>query len=515
MALKTRRSHAPRKFRIVYATAEAFPFVKVGGLADVAGALPKALAGLGHDVYVVLPKYAQIDEHKFGLTEPLFSQAVPMAKQFQEAHFYQSSALKNVQVLFVANDTYFGREHVYGYDDDDARFLFFSKSVVKALPKLRWPVDIVHCNDWHTAMIPSYLLSAASQGCSTQPASVFTIHNLAYQGPFTQRTLALLGTGSQDLSLNLTARGILVADMINTVSAGYAREIMTPEYGVNMDAFLRARSDRLCGILNGVDYEEFDPGSDPYITTRYSEHTLEKRRENKLALQRRSGFPCELQLPLVGMVCRLDDQKGLPLIIEALRDMMACNVQFVAMGVGNVKYERLLKQGMTAYPQHFAYHATPDEGLARAIYAGCDLLLCPSSFEPCGLGPLIGLRYGAISVVRRTGGLAETIPDYTANPQKGLGFTFEEKNPEALLVAIRKALMVYRNEAEWQTLIKRAMKADYSWDKPAKAYETLYHNALNWHARDWRTDVRAPSPVPAYSDSRLYEYYVSRLSHDD
>jgi len=500
MSIKAPSTGRPRNLSILYAAAEAFPFVKVGGLADVAGALPKALAHLGHKVRLILPKYSQIDQHAFGLTGPLCSVGVPMAGEIEEAHIYRSDYLEKVEVFFIESEKYFGRENVYGYPDDDERFIFFSKSVLKVAQKMGWRPHIVHCNDWHTAIIPSYLRLSASEALFTQPASVLTIHNLAYQGPFSQRTLEVLGVGPQELSLNLMARGILSADVVNTVSPGYALEIRTPEYGMNLDSLLRTRGDRLCGILNGVDYEEFNPATDPHIPTQYDENTSPERIHNKRALESRSSLPRDGQGPLLGMVSRLDDQKGLELVGGMISELVALNARLVVMGVGDGKYERLLKQGAAAYPQHLAYHPTADEGLARCIYAGCDFLLYPSNFEPCGLGPLIALRYGAIPIVRRTGGLADSIPDYSDEPERGLGFSFVEKKPSALLAAVGRALAVYRNGTEWSELIKRAMRVDYSWSKSVKEYERLYSRALAEEAKgrilDKRSLIEVRHPVP-------------------
>ncbi|WP_166173595.1 glycogen/starch synthase [Rubrobacter tropicus] len=475
------------RLRIVFAIAEAYPFIKVGGLADVGASLPKALARSGHDVKLVLPGYSCV-----GAGVPLLSFGVPMGTGTERATFAHHGRHRGVDVYSVGGEGYFDREAVYGgYEDDDvAPFIFFSRAVVEFVARSGWRPDVLHCNDWHAGLVPQYLRHGRHGAAFGRTRTVFTIHNLAYQGHFGPETQALVGMDGEG---SMLARGIAYADVVNTVSRRYLEEILTVRHGMGMDGLLRARSGDVHGILNGVDYEDFDPRTDPRIAARYDESSLERKRICKAELQRKSGLRVATDLPLLGMVARLVDQKGLDLLCAAVDEVAALGAQLVVMGRGDEHYERALEEAATRLPGAVAYHATPDEALARQVYAGSDLFLAPSAFEPCGLGPLIALRYGTVPVVRRTGGLAETIPDYDRRPSDGLGFNFARRSPRYLVKTVGRALQAYGRRVEWLDLQKRCMTANFSWERAVGEYERLYARALSGS----RASVPAAEAAPA------------------
>jgi starch synthase len=465
-----------KPLRILFAIAEAYPFIKVGGLADVGASLPKALARLGHDVRLMLPGYSCA-----GAGRPIVSLAIPMGPETERAHVNHHGVHGGVSVYAVGNESYFDREAAYGgYEDDDvAPFVLFSKAVVAFAARSGWTPDVIHCNDWHLGLVPQYVRFGPDRAALGRTRTVFTIHNVAYQGHFGPETEALAGL--EDGEGSMLARGIAFADAVNTVSRSYLEEILTVEHGMGMDGLLRSRKGELYGILNGVDYEEFDPETDPFIAARYDGSFVEGKRRNKAVLQKMSGLEPNLDAPLLGMVARLVDQKGVDLLCRDLDDMVALDAQLVIMGRGDEHYERALEEAASRHAGAVAYHATSEEALARQVYAGSDFFLAPSTFEPCGLGPLIALRYGSIPVARRTGGLADTIRDHTRHPEFGLGFTFARRSPGSLLKAVSRALETYRRKSEWQALQRRSMGTSFSWEDAGREYERLYARALAGH----------------------------------
>jgi starch synthase len=386
-----------------------------------------------------------------------------------------------VKVYLVDSDDFRNSIEVYG-KDELKRFLLFCRAVLDMLPELDWQPEIVHCHDWHTALIPWWLKKN-----DYNYASVFTIHNLAYQGFFDGKFLIdaelekdwqSRPDGAPDSPFNFMSRGILWADLVTTVSETYAREILTPEYGAGLDYLLRYRQDRLFGIVNGLDYDEYNPATDPFIPAKYDASTLNKRLANKLALQKRAGFAEDVEVPLIGMVSRLDEQKGLD-ILTASFDSLFQNLeaQVIILGRGREEYHNLLRQAASKYPKQLAVFIDFDDALARLIYAGCDMFLMPSRFEPCGLGQLIAMRYGAIPIVRHTGGLVDTVQDLTQDLSKGSGFVFRDYDSEDMLATIQRAVNSYGKKA-WQNVMQRIMSLDFSWKASARKYETLYHKAL-------------------------------------
>jgi len=480
-----------KPLKILLLSSEAVPFAKVGGLADVAGSLPKALRQLGHDARLALPEYGLINEAQFGLTKVLDSLPVPAGSNHELASIFKST-VEGMPAYLVGNDKYFGREEVYGYDDDGERFVFFCRAIMEMLKKLDWRPDVIHCNDWHTGIIPNWLKTIYKNDPSfAHTATAFTIHNLAYQGIFGPELLEFAGLADygliphptdDDLSrvVVLMARGILFADVINAVSEKYAQEILTPEYGERLHPILAQRQDRLFGILNGLDYEVWNPATDRAITVNYDVDSLDLRVENKLALQREAELSAGSDIPLIGIISRLADQKGFDILAEASDQLMELDLQFVLLGTGEERYHRIFANVAGKYQGQAAVFLKFDGALARRIYAGSDAFLMPSRFEPCGLGQLISMRYGSVPIVRSVGGLADTVKDYDPTTGQGNGFAFSDYNEEALLTAVKRAVETYRIKDTWRILMERGMRADFSWQASAKKYVELYHKALEF-----------------------------------
>jgi starch synthase len=468
------------------------PFAKTGGLADVTGALPKALARLGHDVRVVLPRYGRIDPARFGMTEVLPPFPVPLDNHTEMVSILQTDVVPGVPVYFVNNDTYFtNRENIYGYPDDGERFVLYCRTALEMLRHFGWSPDVIHCNDWHTGVIPNWLKTIyRDDPFFASTGSVFTIHNLQYQGLFGWRILEVAGIDEYgflhhpqigDLAdvVDLMARGIHFADVINTVSERYAQEILTPAFGEKLDPLLRDRQDRLFGILNGVDYDEINPATDKYIAQHFDVDHLADRPANKAALQREAGLSERPLVPLIGMVSRMVDQKGFDILAACFDAIMQCtDAQFILLGTGDQHYHNIFSQFTQAYPGRVAIYLTFNAALAQKIYAGSDMFMMPSRFEPCGLGQLISLHYGSIPIVRHTGGLADTIKDFDPRTGAGNGFAFERYHQMDLFTAVIRAVENFKYPQTWLALQDRGMRADYSWNASGLRYVELYRKAL-------------------------------------
>lgn len=482
-----------RNLRILVAAAEVAPFVKIGGLADVAGSLPKALAMLGNDVRIVMPRYRHIvqpmeNEADFPVTMGHRRETAILRKTHIEARLGGDS--RQVPVYFIDNYHLFDREGIYSQGDDAERYAFFSRAVLDMLPRLNFRPDVIHCNDWQTGPLPFLLRHLYhSQPFYRRISTVFTIHNLRYQGSFPKETLELLGANEQVFrpeqlefygELSFMKAGLLYADVINTVSRRYAEEIQTPEYGERMDGVLRMRRPDLYGIINGINYHEFDPANDPRIYANYGPERAHEKKNNKYGLQRELGLPVK-DVPLFGIVSRLVDQKGLDLIFPLFPELAAGGAQLVLLGTGDPQHEAGFTNLEREFPDHVRAHIGFNGVLAQKIYAGADLFLMPSRFEPCGLGQLISLRYGTIPIVHRTGGLADTIADYEPGTGAGNGFTFHPHTIDAFRACIQRALSVYRTPEAWRRLVIRAMEADFSWNRSAAEYMDLYDRALGKH----------------------------------
>ena len=473
--------------KILFAASECVPFIKTGGLADVCGALPKTFDHKDWDVRVVIPNYSCIPEK--------------YRSQFEYVtHFYMACGsyipskyvgvlqykLDGVTYYFIDNQEYFNCFVPYGdmrYDIE--KFTFFDKAVLSMLPLIGFRPDIIHCHDWQAGLIPVYLKNEfQADSFFWGIRSIMTIHNLKFQGIWDVKTMQGLTGFSSDLFVpdklefnkdaNMLKGGLVYADYITTVSDTYAQEIQTPEYGYGMDGILRSRSDRLCGILNGIDFTANNPETDGFIVKHFSAAHPEGKAENKHALQKRLGLE-EREVPLIAMITRLADQKGVDILAPVLDEMMRRDVQFVLLGTGEPSYEYTFRSLQSRYPGRVSANIFFDEALAQQIYASADLFLMPSKFEPCGLGQMFSLRFGTVPIARKTGGLADTIRQYNPETKEGNGFLFETYDCGGLLWALDEALRTYHmGREEWAHVVKNAMLCDYSWESSAVQYIALY-----------------------------------------
>lgn len=479
---------------ILMVSAEMVPFAKTGGLADVVGALPKALKEQGHDIRVVMPRYGRIRRERFSLSTLLPPFPVTLDDKEVEVGMLQTSVPSrggDVPVYMVESTQYFDREGIYMYDDDADRFILFCRAALEACRKLNWQPDVIHCHDWHTAIIPNWLKTVYKDDpFFASTACLYTIHNLAYQGVFGTRVLEIAGVAEygyivhpdmphlEDV-VDLMGRGIYYADIINTVSETYASEILQPDYGEGLDPLLRDRRNRVYGVLNGIDIEVNNPQTDPHLAAHYDVIDHDGKHECKRDLQREARLPDLPHTPVIGVISRLAEQKGFDLIDNILEPLLRNHdVQIIILGTGDERYHERLSEFQARFPKQLRAFLTFNATLTQKIYAGADMFLMPSRFEPCGLGQMIALRYGAIPIVRRTGGLADTVRDYDPTTNEGNGFSFRNYEPLALYGAIVRALENYRYRNHWQQLVIRAMASDHSWSASARRYVDLYHRAL-------------------------------------
>ena len=462
--------------------------MKTGGLADVVSALPKALLASGVDVRVMMPKYKTIAEpHRLAMR---FIKAIEVPVGWRNVYCGLFELMhEGVQFYFLDNEYYFGaRDTAYGHYDDGERFAFLDRAILEALPHVAFQPDIIHSHDWHTGMVAPLLDKHYRHDPYYRDIrTVYTIHNLQFQGVFPYETLGdLLGLDHEAFhperleyqgGVSFMKGGVVYSDRVTTVSQTYADEIRTPYYGEGLDGALRWLGDRLSGIVNGIDEQSYDPATDPHIFQRYSSD-IDKKRANKTELQRVLGLAQDKQVPLIGMVTRLTDQKGLDLLAHVLDQMLQeDNVQLAILGSGDPHYEGLLLDKAHHHPDKLAVQVRFDERLARQIYASSDLFLMPSRFEPCGLSQLLALRYGSIPIVRETGGLVDTVQAYNEFEGTGNGFSFTNYNAHDMLHTIRYALSFYDTPV-WQQLVEQAMKADYSWSQSAAQYKALYEEIV-------------------------------------
>ena len=468
--------------KVAFAAAEGAPFAKVGGLADVAGSLPQALARLGCDVTLYLPLHGTIDRARWGISDDGPERSVAYgASRVRVA--YPSIVRDGVRVVFVATKRV-ARDRVYGAPDDAKRYAFFCRSVATALADDQ--VDVVHAHDWHAALLIQMVQMVPM--ITRRASSVFTIHNLAYQGKTSADVLAPVGLPTERLAVekggecNPMARAIARADIVSTVSPRYAREILTPEFGEGLEGLLQERTSRLRGIVNGIDAELFDPARDPYIAAFYSADDQRGKAECKAALQREGGLRVDAGTPVLGVIGRLVEQKGVDLLTAVAVDLLEGGAQLVVLGTGDPAYEERWRALRERYPSRLFLTLGFDAALAQRIYAGCDLFLMPSRFEPCGLGQLISLRYGTIPVVRAVGGLADTVRDLDEHPRDGNGFSFAQYDRAAFSGALARALRAFhRGDDAWKALRTRAMRLDHSWGASASQYLDLYKVAQERH----------------------------------
>jgi len=479
--------------RIALVSPEVVPFAKTGGLADVAGALPKALDKQGIETIVIMPKYGSIDEAKFGLKFTGRKVSADMDGKTVEARIYEAPipGTEGVVTYFIDAPQYYHRDNLYGtsdgdYPDNAARFMFFSKAVMLTLKEIGFKPDVIHLNDWQSALVTAYVKEARREDkFFAKTATLYTVHNLGYQGQFWAYDMGLTGLGWEHFNpeglefygdINLMKGGLKYADIINTVSETYAEEIQTPEYGHGMDGVLKTRSEDLYGIVNGIDFEDWDPATDTDIYRPYKPGDLRGKRANKRELKKEVGL-APGKAPLFGIITRLADQKGLDILSESIPEMLKLGIQMVILGTGEQKYHDLLSAIARKKPKKLYLKLGFDAKLARRIYAASDVFMMPSRYEPCGLGQLISYRYGAVPLVRKTGGLADTVKNYSPNTGRGTGFVFREPAAPAFMKAVKAALKTYTNQAVWTELVKRGMAMDNSWETSAKKYIKLYRKA--------------------------------------
>jgi len=479
--------------RILFVTAEAVPYAKTGGLADVAGAVPKALRAMGHEVALVMPCFRQAREQAAGTAEdtgidlPVKLGAATVTGRLLRTTMPGS----DVPVWLIDQPAFYDREQLYGtpegdYKDNPERFIFFARAVLEAAKRTGWAPRVYHCNDWQSALIPVYLRTMlADDPFFRLSRTLLTIHNLAYQGLFPAAAFALTGLPQQHFNwrelefhgkLNLLKGGLVHADLLSTVSTRYAQEIQTEEFGCGLHGVLAGRAGDLFGIINGIDYSVWDPAIDPLIPATYSPDDLTGKAVCKRALQRECGLP-ETDDALVGMISRLDPQKGFDIVAEAFEDLMALPIQLVLLGTGRQEYHELFAGFAARYPRQFAARITFDNALAHRIEAGSDMYLMPSRYEPCGLNQLYSLKYGAVPVVRRTGGLADTILNATPTAlakETANGVSFESYKPRALVTALKRAVRLFGDHRAWRRLTVTGMRQDWSWRRSARQYLELY-----------------------------------------
>ena len=484
------------KKNVLFVSSEAVPFIKTGGLADVAGSLPKYFDKEHYDVRVMLPKYLCIPEKW-------------RSQMKYVTHFYMDLAWRSqyvgvlemeyagVHYYFIDNEFYFAGPKPYGYIHEDIeKFAFFSKAALSAMPLLGFKPDIVHCHDWQTGLVPVYMKERFHDGeFFRDMKSIMTIHNLKFQGIwdlkkvkditglppyfFTSDKLEAYGDA------NYLKGGIVYADAVTTVSDSYAEEIKTPFYGEHLDGLMRARSNCLTGIVNGIDYEEFNPATDTRIASNYNQKTFRKEKpKNKKALQQELGLEVNDKKFMIGIVSRLTDQKGLDLIAYMMDQICAEDVQLVILGTGESQYENMFRHFAWKYPDRVSANIYYSEDMSHKIYASCDAFLMPSLFEPCGLSQLMSLRYGTVPIVRETGGLKDTVEPYNEYESTGTGFSFANYNAHEMMNTINYAKHVfYNNKREWNKIVDRGMLKDFSWTSSAKKYQKLYDNLLGYYYR--------------------------------
>ncbi len=477
--------------KVLLVSSEVSPFAKTGGLADVTGALPKELEKLGVEVKIMMPDYRMINKDDFKIEKTGHDFNVPIGAEKKSGTLSKSKIGRKMDIFFIGNEEYFDRDCLYGdengdYRDNLQRFTFFCRGVLEALKLIDWKPDIIHCHDWQTGLVPAYLKTIYQnepfyQGIST----IFTIHNLAYQGNFPRQLYHVTGLSWKEFALekieffgnfSLIKAGIVYSDIITTVSETYSKEIQTKEFGYRFEGVLEWRAKDLYGIINGIDYTVWNPKTDPLIEMVYSLKTVKNKAINKEKLLEINELPIikKERVPLIGMISRLDIQKGLDLVEECIEELMDFNLQLVILGTGKKKFQQILKSISEKYPEKIALNLKFDEALAHLIYAGADIFLMPSKYEPCGLGQMISMKYGTVPIVHKTGGLADTVKEFDLNDKSGNGFVFDVYLPGELVSAVERAVNLYKDKKVWRIFISNCMKSDFSWKASAKKYTDLY-----------------------------------------
>ncbi|MDT2613983.1 glycogen synthase GlgA [Enterococcus dongliensis] len=471
--------------KTLFVAAECAPFFKTGGLGDVAGALPKALQAKGAEIKVVLPFFTKMAQQYKNQLQDLFSYEVQVGwrRQYCGVKYLR---MNEIDYYFLDNLYYFNRPELYGYYDDGERFAFYQQAVIELMEKIDFIPEIMHLNDYHTSFIP-FLLKEKYHWIQkfSHIHTVLTIHNIEFQGQYDREILPdLFGMGCERYDdgtirfndcVNFMKAGILYADRVTTVSPAYAEEIKTPAFGAGLDPILRMESGKLYGILNGIDYDAFDPASDPAIFTNYDKTHLDKKIENKVQLQKSLALPVRPEVPVIGIVSRLTYQKGFHLLLQEMENLMQFDVQLIVLGTGDPDFEEGFQYFGQKYPHKTSIQITFDVNLAQRIYAGADMFLMPSAFEPCGLSQMISMRYGTLPIVHEIGGLKDTVQSYNPLTNEGTGFGFDLFEPFYLMNALKQAVELYHNhQADWRKLMIEAMSRDFSWNVSSQQYLDLY-----------------------------------------
>ncbi|MEW6416843.1 MAG: glycogen synthase GlgA [Nitrospirota bacterium] len=479
--------------KILIATPEAVPYVKTGGLADVAGSLFKEYRRMKKEAYIILPFYKKIKDGQSSIEDTGVRINVPVGDTVIEGRIFSNQ----YSTYFIGCDKFFDRQELYGtpagdYSDNISRFVFFSRGIIEACKALNFKPDVIHCNDWQTGLVPLYLKTIyRGDKFFKNVATILTIHNLGYQGLFPSSDLPITNLGWELFNpegiefygkINFLKAGIISADILNTVSNTYAKEILNKEFGFGLDGVLRMRESVLYGVINGIDYEEWDPSRDLFIPANYSYNDISGRAFCKKELMRLLFGPSDIldaeRIPLIGIVGRLSAQKGLDLVLQSIDELLSFGVKLVILGKGDEVYHNSFSEVAKKYKGKVSVIIGFEEPLAHKIYAGSDFFLMPSRYEPCGLGQLIALRYGCIPIARRTGGPSDTIHDYEPLKSKGTGFLFSDYTPSAMQDAVKRALCVYTDEDKKHKMIIDGMNMDFSWKKSAERYIELYNAAI-------------------------------------
>ncbi|MCF0148518.1 MAG: glycogen synthase GlgA [Clostridium sp.] len=474
--------------KILFAASESNPFIKTGGLGDVIGALPASLKELGQEVRVVIPNYSDINRDIKDNLKFVSSLNVKVGWRNQYCGILEYE-YEGVIFYLLDNEYYFKRCGLYGYYDDGERFAFFSRAVLDFLNLIDWTPDVIHCNDWQTAMVPVlHKLEYIKEEKFKNIKTVFSIHNLLFKGMYSPDVLPELfgydyepflnGSLEHNGAISFLKGGINYSDKVTTVSKSYVEEIKTPEYGEGLEGLLQYRGMYLEGIVNGIDYKEYNPNTDKNIYVNYDIEEIDNKHINKEELQRELNLPIDKEIPMIGLVSRLTNQKGCDLIVRILDELLQENIQIVIVGTGDYLYEESFKDFAFRYPEKISSNIKFSDELAHKVYAASDMFLMPSLFEPCGLGQLIALRYGSIPIVRETGGLKDTVKPYNEYTEEGNGFSFRNYSNHELLNIIKYALNIYSSKDRWNKIIKNAMKTDNSWKKSAKEYLRIYEELL-------------------------------------
>lgn len=482
----------PAKLRVAYISPEVAPFAKSGEMADVASSLPKYLAPLGVEVYVFMPMYRKPEIESLPKEIVVSDLMVPLGDKKIKAKVLKSEQAK-YDIYFIDCPQYFMRENIYGtgredYLDNDERFIFFNRAILEFLVKSKIVVDVFHCNNWPTALVPVFLKTHYSRTrLFQQAASVMTLHNIAYQGEFPPDTISLTGLnwksfGPECLSLkgkfNFLKAGVVFSDKISTVSSFYRREIMTKKHGFGIDQILTNRKKDLFAIRNGIDHEVWNPEDDPYIAANYSPDDLRAKGECKQDLIEEFGLALSLKTPILGIISHFSAPKGFDILLEALDNLMEMEVGLIVLGHGSDEYERRMLADCRLYPGRMAVKSDLSPGLVHKLVAGADILLIPSRYEPCGLNQLYGFRYGTVPVVRAIGGLKETVKPFSPSSLNGNGFVFKEYSSQALLFSMQQAVKLYQRPRAWKNLMRAGFKEEFSWEKAARRHVKLYQQAL-------------------------------------